>query len=311
VLIKVKPKYPPEFCQKMVDLVLAGKKPSQLAKQYHCSAQSIQAWVARADVKNTKSMDDDLVDESISGHQGTQAVKRSVALLKLLARGGFEGYRLIDLALYTGLPHPTVRRILKCLIDERMVVQNQSTKRYVLGPLNFELGLATNNDLSIKRYFRPQLEKLAQHSGDTVYLSVRSGADAVCIDRVEGHSPIRAITLEIGGRRPLSFGASGQALMSHLSDAEIQEILAKNAIDIQNHPSLTNESLFKSIQQARKQGYSLINDTTIHGVSAIGIYVLKPDLPIVSISLAMVRERLTASRAKQLFQLLKSVCYAD
>ena len=99
--------------------------------------------------------------------------------------------------------------------------------------------------------------------------------------------------------------------MSHLSDAEIQEILAKNAIDIQNHPSLTNESLFKSIQQARKQGYSLINDTTIHGVSAIGIYVLKPDLPIVSISLAMVRERLTASRAKQLFQLLKSVCYAD
>jgi transposase len=40
--------YPPEFRRQMIELVQAGKTPTQLAREFHCSAQTIANWVAQA-----------------------------------------------------------------------------------------------------------------------------------------------------------------------------------------------------------------------------------------------------------------------
>ena len=43
-----KPPYPAQFLQQMVELVAAGKKPSELAKEFGCHETSILSWVRRA-----------------------------------------------------------------------------------------------------------------------------------------------------------------------------------------------------------------------------------------------------------------------
>ena len=43
-----KPPYPPQFRQQMVELVAAGRKPSELAKEFGCHETSILSWVRRA-----------------------------------------------------------------------------------------------------------------------------------------------------------------------------------------------------------------------------------------------------------------------
>ena len=43
-----KPPYPPQFRQQMVELVDAGRKPSELAKEFGCHETSILSWVRRA-----------------------------------------------------------------------------------------------------------------------------------------------------------------------------------------------------------------------------------------------------------------------
>jgi transposase len=42
--------YPPEFRQQIVELVRAGRKPFELAREFGCSPQSIHLWVAEANV---------------------------------------------------------------------------------------------------------------------------------------------------------------------------------------------------------------------------------------------------------------------
>lgn len=42
-----KPPYPPQFRQQMVELVKAGRRPSELAKEFGCHESSITTWVAR------------------------------------------------------------------------------------------------------------------------------------------------------------------------------------------------------------------------------------------------------------------------
>ena len=69
-------------------------------------------------------------------------LKRGVVLLKLLATAGRKGLALTELASKAQLPHPSAHRVLAQLIAENLAVHDPQTRRYRLGPLAFELGVA-------------------------------------------------------------------------------------------------------------------------------------------------------------------------
>jgi DNA-binding IclR family transcriptional regulator len=144
----------------------------------------------------------------------TGSLRRGVRLLRLLATAGARGSSLTDLASETGMPHPSVHRVLKQLQAERLVEHNPDTRRYRLGPLTFELGLASSTLFDIRDLCEPAMRRLAECTADTVYLVCRSGFDAVCIHRLEGAFPIRTLVLEVGSRRPLGVGAGGLAVLA-------------------------------------------------------------------------------------------------
>lgn len=50
-----KPPYPAEFRRQMVELVQAGRKPTQLAREFNVTAQSISTWVAQAAADSGKT----------------------------------------------------------------------------------------------------------------------------------------------------------------------------------------------------------------------------------------------------------------
>lgn len=45
---KVRPPYPAEFRQQMVELVRAGRTPTELSREFNVTAQSITNWVGQA-----------------------------------------------------------------------------------------------------------------------------------------------------------------------------------------------------------------------------------------------------------------------
>lgn len=47
-----KPPYPAQFREQMVELVRAGRKPGELAKEFGCHATSILNWVRQSDAAN-------------------------------------------------------------------------------------------------------------------------------------------------------------------------------------------------------------------------------------------------------------------
>lgn len=236
---------------------------------------------------------------------GSHAISRAIDLLRNIARDGAGGARLIDLARRTGIPHPTARRILKILIDDRMVVQSATTSRYRLGPLSYELGLATSYGNEIATLCRPHIHKLAVLTEDTVYVMLRSGFDAICIDRVEGSFPIRTVLLRVGGRRPLGVGPAGVALLSAMADTEIDELLRTNAAAMRDFGVPEMERLRKAMRETRKRGYSLTRDWTVPGISGVGVVVPASRAVQVAISVSSITSRLTDERAHEIAQMLR------
>lgn len=238
--------------------------------------------------------------------QGTQAISRAAQLLRAIPRGAAAGRRLKDLAASVGLTEPTARRILKALAREQLVAQDPATKLYRLGPLVFELGLASDDHTRVIEACRPHLRALAAETGDTVFLARRSGTETVCLDRVDGSFPIRAAVAEIGQRMPLGVGTSGVVLLSAFSDPEVVEVLAAVAERVGLYNGLSTEEILLRVAATRRNGYADIADKPIPGVRGIGTAV--PTIagpPVLAMSVAAVHARLPDARVPAVCQALR------
>src|SRR5690606_15737041 len=163
--------------------------------------------------------------KAVSDASGTQSIQRLFALLKKLAEHQESGLRFVDLARLCDLQPPTVHRMLKVLLSEQMVQRDDATRRYRLGPLAFELGVAAAPQFNLLAMSAPSLRRIAEVSGDTAFLFIRRGNDAVCIDRVLGHFSIQTPVVTVGSRQPLGVNAGGLAMLLALSDDEIEGII--------------------------------------------------------------------------------------
>jgi DNA-binding IclR family transcriptional regulator len=234
------------------------------------------------------------------------SLKRGVVLLKLLASAGRRGMALTDLATKAQLPHPSVHRVLRQLVTERLVERDADSKRYMLGPLAFEIGVASSTLYDIRDLCEVAMNGLANATGDTVYLVVRSGFDAVCMHRREGEYPVRALVLEVGSRRPLGVGAGGLAILSAIEHDERDEVIRRVAPSLASFGDLTAETLEAACVEASSFGAAVIENRVNLGVKAVGVpFRNSVGQPMGALSVAALNQRLDARRVAAVAKLLR------
>lgn len=244
---------------------------------------------------------------SDQNRSGTQVLERASKILRIVSRRN-AGLKLGEIERLAGLSHPTTHRLLKALERERFVTKDPETRRYRLGILNYELGLAAATKYAFADSLRPTLERIRDLTGDTIYLIVRSGSDALYLDVVPGTSPIRAIVAEPGIRRPICYSAGGLALLGRLSTQDVYEILSAHADEIAQHKRWTTKHIKQAIQDAKALGYAEVRNSMYMGVSAIAVVLPEtPDRPDIAVSVGMVSERLNARKKTELFKILNEV----
>ena len=253
-------------------------------------------------------------DEPRADRTGTQAIQRCAALLRLITTYNRNGMRLVDLYRSTNLTRPTAHRLLQALVAEGFVRQDTRSKRYFLGSLTYEMGVAAAAPYTydLRDICQPHLREVADQTGDTVFLTVRSGFDGVCIARTEGAFPIKVFVLDVGRRRPLNIGAGALAIMSALSDDEIQRICLANQEKIeQAYPRFDLDEMWQRIRQARKQGHYVNDVLEVDAVRAVGVAILDPhQRPIGAISISALKNRLSGAALDDKVDVLKQAVEA-
>lgn len=245
--------------------------------------------------------------QSKSTISGTQTIQRAALLLRLLTSHNRTGLRLVDLYQKAELERSTTHRILQGLIAEQLVSQHPSNKRYFLGNSIYEMGLAAAPPFNLRDICHPHIKALAQTTGDTVFLVVRSGFDGVCVDRQEGSFPIRVFVMDIGRRRPLNIGGGNIAIMSTLPDDEIQRICTVNEARItESYPNYSEKIFHERIAQVRDKGFLINRVLEVPRAKSIATPVRTSFEPsaTVALSISAVDERMQPSRIEELSALL-------
>ncbi len=212
--------------------------------------------------------------------------------------------RLTDIVLQSGLNRPTVHRILRVLVEEGAVEQDAQTRRYMIGQEVSLLGLARTARTPVRAVAEPYLQHIAEKAGDTVFLTIRSGFDSICVDRKTGNYPVKVLSIEIGARRPLGVGVGGLVLLACLPAAEAAAIIKANAQRLALH-GLTTAKLAERVRTTRAKGFAFTEVGVVPGTKALAVPVFGPAGEAVgAISVAAIAGRIPTARMAGLVSLM-------
>lgn len=238
---------------------------------------------------------------------GSQVVQRVALLMRLVASAQRMGLRLTDLYRTAGLERPTAHRLLQALVAERLLRQDKENRRYFLGQAVYEMGLAASPEVALRDICHPYLQRIAQLTGDTVFLTERSGLDAVCTDRAEGNSPIKAYVLEVGKHRPLTVGGGAAAILSAMEDVELDRICRANLErSLKRYPRYSEAVLRRNIARARTRGYLLGKVLELPEVRTVAVPIRGlGGAPVAAISVSTIITRMGDARAEEVAAILR------
>ena len=237
---------------------------------------------------------------------GTQSVYRAIAVLRGVARSNAEGITASMLARELDLTLATTHRLLKVLAGEGLLTFDPYSKKYHLGLELYVLGIEAHY-FGLRELLAGPMERVRARSGETVFLLVRSGADALCLERLDGDFPIRALTLTIGSRRPLGVGAGGLALLAAEPDEVVERVLIHNRKHYADYADFTPDEIRTAVTLAREYGSSFNDGRLRDDVRAVGLAIGPAGkMPVAAVSVATNQARMEESRRADLHALLKS-----
>jgi len=195
------------------------------------------------------------------------AIDRCFAILQLLA-GSRQALGISEIARALGLHKGTVFNTLHTLTSLEVLEQGPDGK-FRFGTGLYLLGHTAGSRSELIRIVRPCLETINSRTGLTAFLGVRSGLKTVIVDKADSATDLK-ISSEVGMRMPLLGGAHGKALMSQLSDDEVDAILVDNELEPFTPNSIVDPSIYrKEIRRVRRQGIAYDREEYIEGVVAL------------------------------------------
>lgn len=218
-------------------------------------------------------------EESAPG--GVQSIARAFYLLELISAAGGD-LAISELADRSGLPLPTIHRIIRTLITSGYVIQ-QPSRRYALGPRLIGLGETASRVLGA--WVRPRLTELMEAVGETANMAILDGDKAVYIAQVPSRHSMRMFT-EVGRRVDLHCTGVGKALLAQLPPATVLEIVGQTGMPARTEHSITDPyELMKALDRARECGYVIDDGEQEIGVRCVAVPVPgAPSLTTISIS---------------------------
>ena len=186
-------------------------------------------------------------------------------------------YTLAQLVEMTGLNRTTVYRTLSTLEDAGMLIRDEKSKEYKMGPVPYRMGNIYLMNANYKESILTILEKIAEESAESVGIAHREGNKVMSIYAVEIHQPIK-INDKPGTFYPMNKGCYGKCLMAYHDPAEVERLLdAASFVKTTPNTLTQKEEIISEYRKIRKQGYVESIGETLQYIVGVGLPLRNPD----------------------------------
>lgn len=206
---------------------------------------------------------------------GDTPTMRLLALLEVIAAKD-QLVTLQGLVEETGLPKPTVHRMLQQLEAAGMLQRDSDGRQYGTGARLRRLAenLLLNDTLHGARH--TVLRQLVEEIGESCNLTALSGSEVLYLDRVETAAPLR-FYLHPGSRVPVHCSASGKLFLAQMTPTQRRRLLAHAPLMQYTSRTLVEiDALEAEIEHVSHVGYAFDNEEFLPGLFCIAMLVPSP-----------------------------------
>jgi DNA-binding IclR family transcriptional regulator len=222
-----------------------------------------------------------------------QSAETGMGILKALARLGGAA-SLTALAQAVDESTAKVHRYLASMLEEGLVVQDEASQRYVLGPEAIHIGLAALRQCDPIRAGEPALLRLQAELGVTCFIAVMGNQGPTILRIEEPPLPV-VVNVRAGSVLPLLWSATGQAFLAWLEGEAIDQQARADwaAADAARRAALllpaagADAPIDTLRQRVRAQGCTTVHDLLVAGISAVAAPIRQHDGHVVAVLTAL------------------------
>lgn len=206
----------------------------------------------------------------MKARRGIQSIEVGGQLLLALVRRG-RSLMLGELAREAGMPAAKAHPYLVSFGNLGLVKQDAMTGHYELGPLALQLGLASLKRLQPLREAVPEVAKLAERIGHTVFVAVWGNLGPTVVRIEESSHPIH-VNLRIGTVFSLTNTATGGVFAAYLPPKQVERVIHDQLVRMPGEVPPPKDAI-KLLEQAsaelRRKGLGRASGNPIPGINAL------------------------------------------
>ncbi|MEU4222195.1 IclR family transcriptional regulator [Actinoplanes sp. NPDC026623] len=178
-------------------------------------------------------------------------------------------WRVSDLAVASGLPMPTVYRVVMTLTAEGYL-DHLPGGEYRPGVRTLTLGGAALRSLDLVALATPKLQRLGEATGETVNLAVLTGDRVLYLVRLRNADLVTA-NIQVGSTLPAVHTSIGKLMLADLGEAELGDRITETSFPGQHGPNakVSLDELRQELTQIREQGWALQDEELAHGLRSV------------------------------------------
>jgi DNA-binding IclR family transcriptional regulator len=215
--------------------------------------------------------------ETMAGKYESPAVEQASRVLFCLARAQSSYISLIEICSDVGIHKSKAFSILETLRRFGLVRRNGEGKGYALGPGLISLSRKVLDDLSPTRLVEPILALLAKETRSTAVFGLIAEKEVFVAAKHEGEGDI-GITMRVGHRLPVTYGAHGKAIAAFLPEPDRVRLLKERELYFHGSPAaLDRKRLNRELAQCRREGFAEDRGEANRGLNVVASPVLGPN----------------------------------
>lgn len=219
-------------------------------------------------------------------------------------------WRVSDLAAASGLPMPTVYRVVMTLTAEGYL-DHLPNGDYRPGVRTLTLGGAALRSLDLVALATPRLQRLGETTGETVNLAVLTGDRVLYLIRLRNSDLVTA-NIQVGSTLPAVHTSIGKLMLAGLDEADLSERISDASFPGQHGPNakVSLDELRQELSQIREQGWAMQDEELAHGLRSVAAPITGADGRVVAgVNLAVqARDWSTQRIVRELKPVLLATC---
>lgn len=199
-----------------------------------------------------------------------KTISRTIRILRGLQQ--LKGAGVTELAEQLDLPKSTVHSHLQSWADEGYLMSDGETYDISLAFLEFGGYKASNHPIVSAAQIA--VNELAMETDDRVQVVAEQRGKGIYVYQTQGGRALPTDT-HVGSRVHMHCTASGKAILAHLSDDRIEQIIDEHGLPERTQNTITDrETLYEELATIREEKVALDDEERVEGVRCVAAPVL-------------------------------------